>query len=67
MFIPGTPVRVQHARTNVQDPNNPAGAANPQAPNNPAGTANPKLRIILQAQPLSQPQTILLAQRIPKL
>jgi len=36
MFIPGTPVRVQHAPANVQAPNNPAGAANPQASNNPA-------------------------------
>jgi len=42
MFIPGTPVRVQHASANVQAPNNPAGAANLQAPNNPAGAANPQ-------------------------
>jgi len=42
MFIPGTPVRVQHAPTNVQAPNNPARAANVQAPNNPAGAANPQ-------------------------
>jgi len=53
MFIPGMPVRVQHAPANVQDPKNPAGvanlqalnnaagAANLQAPNNPAGAANP--------------------------
>ena len=40
MFIPGTPVRIQHAPANVQDPNNPGGAANLQAPNNPAGAAN---------------------------
>jgi len=40
MFIPGTPVRVQHAPANVQTPNNPAGAANLQVPNNPAGAAN---------------------------
>jgi len=40
MFIPGTPVRVQHAPANVQAPNNPAGAADLQAPNNPAGVAN---------------------------
>jgi len=40
MFIPGTPVRVQHAPANVQAPNNPAGAADLQAPNNPAGAAN---------------------------
>jgi len=54
MFIPGTPVRVQHAPANVHAPNNPAGtadlqapnnhagAANLQAPNNPAGAANPQ-------------------------
>ena len=36
MFIPGTPVRVQHAPANVQAPKNPAGPANLQAPNNPA-------------------------------
>ena len=40
MFIPGTPVRVQHAPANVQAPNNRAGAADLQAPNNPAGAAN---------------------------
>jgi len=40
MFIPGTPVGVQHAPANVQAPNNPAGAADLQAPNNPAGAAN---------------------------
>jgi hypothetical protein len=40
MFIPGTPVRVQHAPANVQAPNNPAGAADLQAPNNPAGAAD---------------------------
>ena len=54
MFIPGTPVRVQHAPANdeapnnlagsadLQAPNNPAGAANIQDPNNPAGSANPQ-------------------------
>jgi len=42
MFIPGTPVRVQHAQANVQAPNNPASAADLQAPNNPAGAANPQ-------------------------
>jgi len=42
MFIPGTPVRVQHASANVQAPNNPAGAADLQAPNNPARAANPQ-------------------------
>jgi len=42
MFIPGTPVRVQHAPPNVQAPNNPASAADLQAPNNPAGAANPQ-------------------------
>jgi len=41
MFVPGTPVRVQHAPANVHAPNNPAGAADLQAPNNPAGAANP--------------------------
>ena len=40
MFVPGTPVRVQHASANVQAPNNPAGAADLQALNNPAGAAN---------------------------
>jgi len=40
MFIPGTPVLVQHAAANVQALNNPAGAADLQAPNNPAGAAN---------------------------
>jgi len=42
MFIPGTPVRVQHAPANVHAPINPAGTADLQAPNNPAGTANPQ-------------------------
>jgi len=40
MFIPGTPVRVQHTLANVQAANNPAGAADLQAPNYPAGAAN---------------------------
>jgi len=40
MFIPRSPVRAQHARVNVQAPNNPAGAANLQALNNPAGALN---------------------------
>jgi len=40
MFIPGTPVGVQHAPANVQAPNNPAGAADLQAPNNPAGAVD---------------------------
>ena len=44
MFIPGTPVRVQHAPANVQAPNNPAGAADLQAPNNPA------IQVVIPAQ-----------------
>jgi len=55
MFIPGPPVRVQHAPANVQGPNSPAGAANlnarnnppravtPAAPNNLAVAANPQV------------------------
>jgi len=54
MFIPSTPVRVEHDAANVQARNNPAGAvdlpapkdpagaANLQAPNNPASAANPQ-------------------------
>jgi hypothetical protein len=56
MFIPGTPVRVQHAPANVQAPNNPAGAADLQAPNNPAGAANlqapnnPAIQVVIPAR-----------------
>jgi len=56
MFIPGTPVRDQHAPASVQAPNNPAGAADLQAPNNPTGAANlqapnnPAIQVVILEQ-----------------
>jgi len=56
MFIPGTPVRVQHASANVQDPNNPGGAGDLEFPNNAAGAANhqglnsPAIQVVIAAR-----------------
>jgi len=44
MFVPGTPVRVQHAPANVQGPINHGGAGDLEFRNNPAGAANPQAR-----------------------
>jgi len=46
MFIPGMPVRVQHALANVPAQNNPPGTANPQAQNQhpPRGPGIPHAR-----------------------